>query len=43
MVNDSYRNVVQENARNDYIKKLLRDAEDNTTTEENGEEGEKKK
>ena len=33
MVNDSYRNVVQENARNDYIRKLLRDADSST---ENG-------
>ena len=27
MTNDSYKNVVRENARNDYIKKLLRNAD----------------
>ena len=27
MANDSYKNVVRENARNDYIKNLLRNAD----------------
>ena len=27
MANDSYKNVVRENARNEYIKNLLRDAD----------------